>query len=104
MKIKEHENERLKIRIGYKRSFPDWKLFRTDFIKIKVFSNPQIRSNLNLIQDNNEKLYKDADEKLDKLEKSINILHALSNELNCMKSESDEMINQCMLIKGKVSN
>ena len=73
-------------------------------MKINFFTNPKFRSNLNLIQDNNEKLYKDADEKLDKLEKSINILHELSKELNCMKSESDEMINQCMSIKGKTCN
>ena len=71
---------------------------------LKTFDNLERRSNLNLIQDNNEKLYEEADEKLDKLEKSINILHALSKELNCMKSESDLMINQCMSIKGKVLN
>ena len=62
-----------------------------------------LRSSINVVRQSNEKLYEEADGKLEKLEKSIEVLHALSKELNCMKSESEEMNDQCNFIKGRVS-
>ena len=60
-----------------------------------------LRSSINVVRESNEKLYEEADGKLEKLEKSIEVLHALSKELNCMKSESEEMNDQCNFIKGR---
>merc|ERR1719476_358449 len=37
-----------------------------------------LRSSINVVRESNEKLYEEADGKLEKLEKSIEVLHALS--------------------------
>ena len=59
-----------------------------------------LRSSISQIEDYNEEIYNLTDDKLEKLEKSIEHLRSLSNELGTMQIESQEMRSKCDIMKG----
>ena len=59
-----------------------------------------LRSSISQIEDYNEEIYNLTDDKLEKLEKSIESLRSLSNELGTMQIENQQMRSKCDIMKG----